>query len=102
MENSGSEKVGMRMGVALMIGVVIGAAVTLLLTPRSGKELRADIQDGALHLRDQARAERDRMQVHMDDMSVRLEEVKQQVKSIGQHADVAVEDGDESSNVETV
>lgn len=85
MDNQEMQETGIKLGIAFIVGVVVGAVAMLFLTPRSGKELRTGIHDGALQLRDQAQLERDRMHVRMDEMNIKLDEMKQQAKSIGKH-----------------
>lgn len=87
MDSQEMQETGIKLGIAFIVGVVVGAVAMLFLTPRSGKEVRTGIHDGALHLRDQAQVERDRMQLRMDEMNAKLDEMKQQAKSIGKHED---------------
>ena len=85
MDKQEMEETGIKLGIAFIVGVVVGAVAMLFLTPRSGKEVRTGIHDSAVHLRDQAQVERDRMQLHIDEMNLKLDDMKQQAKSIGKH-----------------
>jgi gas vesicle protein len=92
------QETGTQLGIAFIVGVMVGAVAMLFLAPRSGKEVRTGIHDGALHLRDQAQAERDRMHVRMDEMNAKIDEMKQQAKSIGHHDDDTAEIAEDTSN----
>lgn len=96
MDSQDVEKTSIQLGIAFIVGVVVGAVAMLFLAPRSGKELRTDIHGNALRLRDQAQIERDRMQVHLDEMNAKLDDMKQQVKSMGHHSEDGTIDATDS------
>ena len=85
MDKQEMEETGIKLGIAFIVGVLVGAVVMLFLSPRSGKEVRTGIHDSAVHMRDQAQVERDRMQLRMNEMNLKLDDMKQQARSIGQH-----------------
>jgi len=92
MNDKEMQATGIQLGVAFIVGVLVGAVAMLFLAPRSGKEVRTGIHDSAVHLRDQAQVERDLMQLRMDEMNLKLDEMKQQAKSIGKHEEETVVD----------
>lgn len=102
MNDKEMQETGIQLGVAFIVGVMVGAVAMLFLAPRSGKEVRTGIHDGALHLRDQAQLERDRMHVRMDEMNAKIDDMKQQAKSIGHHEDEPVDAAEDSDDTTTV
>ena len=102
MNDKEMQETGIQLGVAFIVGVMVGAVAMLFLAPRSGKEVRTGIHDGALHLRDQAQLERDRMHVRMDEMNAKIDEMKQQAKSIGHHDDETVDATEDLDDTTTI
>ncbi len=57
----GSRYDGFKIGVAAVLGVAVGVGVGLLLAPKAGEELRADIKEKASQLRSRASEMGDRV-----------------------------------------
>ena len=101
MNDKEMQETGIQLGIAFIVGVVVGAVALLFLTPRSGKEVRTGIHDSAVHLRDQAQVERARMQLRIDEMNLKLDDMKHQAKNIGHHEDETAVVADETDDAET-
>ena len=70
--------------IAFVVGVVVGAAASLLLAPKSGEELREELRQSALAEREQLKAEysqaKSQLQQQMDKVQGDVEEKLAQVK----------------------
>lgn len=70
--------------IAFVVGVVLGAAASLLLAPKSGEELREELRQSALAEREQLKAEysqaKSQLQQQMDKVQGDVEEKLAQVK----------------------
>ena len=80
--------------VGLLIGAAMGAMGALLLAPKSGKELRADLREGGQKLKeravDESRAVRDQLKETAEDIQERGRRVVDTTKAGGGEAIDAV------------
>jgi gas vesicle protein len=77
-----------------LLGGIVGAAVALLLTPRSGEENREDLRGRSIELKTKAEAAASRMIEETDDLPTRVKVVLEEQKSRVQEA---IEEGKESA-----
>ena len=77
----------MKMVIAFVLGVMVGAVATLLLAPKSGEELRQELRQQTLAEREQARKEYAQAmeQVHqrVDKVQSDMQEKLAQIKAMG-------------------
>ncbi len=77
----------MKMVIAFVLGVMVGSVATLLLAPKSGEELREELQQQAAAERDHARKEyaqaMDQVHQRVDKVQSDMQEKLAQVKAKG-------------------
>ncbi|WP_047981560.1 YtxH domain-containing protein [Ornithinibacillus contaminans] len=97
-ENSGKD-----FFVGTIIGAAVGASLALLFAPKSGKELRGDINQGAIQVRDRATEWKDVAQAKGEEWKNVAQEKGQEWKELAvvKGSEIKQKTQDLTSNVQT-